>query len=259
MERGSDTFIKLIGISSFLEQQDNLDECLDDLLKLAAVLLNVANCSIMLFNEDEETGDFRLRVSASLGSLPRVAYVESVKEWEGIAGHVAATGEPLLVEDIETSPYLPLARRPASGNNSFICVPILINRKVIGVINASDPLDDRLLNSTDLDLATFIALLVGKSIQVIQFQNILRSRFAQLALAREAEEAIQNSCVTQQCEAGNLAKILAKSFYREMAKAGLSRDHILAAATEIISILTENLSRHDRRLKRQDSSDPHRR
>jgi len=253
VQNSTDTnqFINLLGLASFLEQQGNLDESLDELVSMAANIMNAENCSVMLFGESDSPGDFRLRVFAKFGQLPKVAHSEAAKVSQGIAGHVAATGQALLVQDIQTSDYLPLARCPDSASKCFISVPIFISGKVVGVLNVSNPRDHRNLDYNDLNLATFVALLIGKSIQVIQLQNILKSRFAQIALAQEARVAVGAALSVQQLDPDALVKVLAKTFYREMAKVGLGREHIIGAATEIISQLSESLARHDRRSQRE--------
>jgi len=241
-------FVKLVGISSFLEQQEDLDESLNDFTAMAANILNVDNCSIMLFREGDKAGDFRLRVFAKTGHLPEVAFREAVKVNDGIAGRVAATGQALLVEDITRSPYLPLARAPEGASKCFISVPVLIGTKVVGVINLNNPRDGRCFSGDDLALASFLALLVGKSIQVVQLQNLLRSRFAQMAISRETKSLVAGKVTEFYQDPARLARVAAKTFYREMTRAGLGTGHILNAATEIVGLLGDNLKKHKRRL-----------
>lgn len=246
-----DQFITLIGLSSFLEQQTNLDESLDEIVAMSAHLLNTRNCSIMLFREDDLGDGVSLRMFAKYGEFPPKAANEAVKINKGIAGRVAATAQPLLVQDIEQSEFFPLARTPDSPSKSFICVPIVIAGKVIGVLNVSNPVDKRCLDYNDLNLSVFVTLLIGKSVQVIQLQNLLKSKFARTAVVQETGERIGGAFSPEKCDADMLVKMLSKSFYREMTKAGFTKNHIINAATEIISLLHENLARHDKRNKRE--------
>lgn len=248
MQTDSNFFVKLVGMSTFLEQQEDLDESLNDFAAMAANIINVENCSIMLFREGDKPGDFRLRVFAKTGHLPENAFQEAVKVNDGIAGRVAATGQALLVEDITRSPYLPLARAPEGASKCFISVPVLIGTKVVGVINLTNPRDNRCFSDDDLALATFVALLVGKSIQVVQLQNVLRSRFAQMAISRETKTLVASKVTEFYQDPARLARIAAKTFYREMTRAGLGTEHILNAATEIVGLLGDNLKKHKRRM-----------
>ena len=246
----SEQFFKLIGMAAFLEQQESLDDCLDELTADAAGLLGVRNCSIMLFRQDETSGEFRLRISAVHGELSVEARSAGVRVNEGIVGRVAASGQPLLVDDISDSEYAPLARRPDTASRSFICVPILISGRVIGVISISNPEDGRTFGLADLSLANLFALLVGKSLQITQLQNLLRSRYAQLALLKETKELSTGTLLTGQGDTEQLVKLFAKTFFREMTRAGFGRDHIVKAATEIISLLSDSLHRYNARHQR---------
>ena len=233
---------ELIGLSSFLEQQDNLEHSLRNLTTLVAQLLRMENCSIMLLKEEAEQVAPRLRVFAHHGYLPAAAYQEAMELHQGIAGQVAGSGQPLLVTTIRHSPYAKVARCADKEGGGFICCPLLVNNKVIGVLNLSYPQDGRILSQDDLKTATVVALLVSKSIQVLQLQNLLRSNFIQFALARETATT---PCRTLQEIAHNgaqMARILAKSFFREMQEAGFGTHHILSAATEIISLLNDDLA-----------------
>lgn len=254
-----DSLIKLVGLSNFLEQQTGLSECLQDLTKLAAGILEVRNCSIMLFHDEQEPGEFRLHLFAKHGPLPSAASGEALKVTEGIAGQVAARGEPVLVRDISQSPYYALARRPHDPSRSFISVPITIAGKVIGIINFSNPLPERRLDAGDLKHAVFVSLLVGKSIQVFEIQKILSSKFLQFSLFQEAEAVVGGAIAPLSRDPEKLAKIVAKTFYREMTGAGFAPDHIVKAATEIISLLNQTLSKHKKRLKTRNSEgeEPH--
>ena len=233
---------ELIGLSSFLEQQDSLEGSLRNLTTMVAQILRMENCSIMLLKEESEQATPKLRVFAHHGYLPEAAYQEAMNLNEGIAGQVASTGQPLLIVAIQSSPYAAAARRRAQGENSgFICCPLLINTKVIGVLNLSRPQDGRVPGQDDLKTATIVALMVSKSIQVFQLQNLLRSNFIQFALARETAGTPRSTMTEITHNGARMAKVLAGSFFREMQEAGFGTDHILSAATEIISLLSNDL------------------
>ncbi len=242
------SFLKLIDLSQFLDQQTSLDNCLRDLAALAAGIVDTSNCSIMLLHRSTETDDFCLRVFAHHGVLPASSLQEAVKVSKGIAGRVAAAGKPVLVEDINNSPYRKLARCPDHAGKSFISIPIHSGNKVIGVINFSNPNTKHCFDQQDLHQANFVGLLVEKSIQVIQLQNILQSKFVQLAISQETKTLVNHTIASAIREPAKLAKIVAKTFYQEMTKAGFTANQIVAAAGEIISLLNQNLGKHKKRL-----------
>lgn len=102
----------------------------------------------------------------------------------------------------------------------------------------------------DLTLLDVAALFIGKSIQTIQLQNILNSRFAQLAVARQ----VASSGGPLSSAVGNpdkVARIIAKSFYKEMIRAGFGPAQIIHVASDLISQLNSQLQRHNKRLDKQ--------
>lgn len=241
--------IKLQDLAGFLEK-GSFDDNMQQLVAMAAKILNAENCSLMLLN-DGEMGDLRMRVCASHGPLPAAAYKESTGNGEGIAGRVVATGKGLLIDDIHQSEFAQWARRANDPRKSLISSPITINGRIIGVVNLSGHLQGRAFKMDDLNLLDVVALFIGKAIQVVQLQNILNSRFAQLALMQSAEKDLESTLASAVQNPDQVAKILAKSFYKEMTRAGFGSSQIINAASEIIAQLSGSLNRHSKRIKRE--------
>ena len=237
-------------LTDFLESQGSLDENLQQLAAMAAKILHAENCSIMLLSEGEFE-ELSLRVCANHGALPSKAYKETMKKGEGISGHVIATGKSLLIENIDNSEFSKWARHAQNPNKSVLSSPILVNSKIIGVINVNGQKQKRPFNLDDLNLLDIVALFIGKSIQVNQLQSVLRSRFAQMALVSDSDKSVENVLINAAQDPDKMAKIVAKSFYREMAKAGFGSAQIINAASEIISELTRNLDKHSKRVARK--------
>jgi signal transduction histidine kinase len=134
--------------------------------------------SIMLLDGDGRT----LRMVAARGLPDDLPPGVTVNVGEGIAGKVAELGEPVLVDDIETDPRFAKANDPRYGGGSFICMPVRVRERLIGVINlatkqyrATSPPKPQPFSSTDL-----------------QFLNTLMSHIAYaLDNARLLEEAQQ--------------------------------------------------------------------
>lgn len=245
--------IKLQDLSNFIEQ-GTLEENLQQLAELSANILNAENSSIMLLN-DGENYDLKLRVCACFGFLPAEAYKQSTGKNDGIAGYVLATGKSVLIEDINNSGFANQARRGNDPRKSLISSPISINKRIVGVVNICNHLRNSTFTQQDLSTLEIIALFIGKSIQAVQLQNILNSRFAQLALVNEMENNAKLAFTTETIAStihnnDKIAKILAKSFYKEMTRAGLSPGQIISAASEIIAQLNKGLQRYNKRLTR---------
>lgn len=231
-----DRLVRLQDLQQFLAD-GSLEDDLHQQAERTAYMMKADNCSIMLLNSGDGQ-DLRMRMYARHGDVPDAALHASIGKGEGICGHVLSSGEALLVEDIGRSRFALLARHPGAAGRSLMSAPIRIGNKIIGVVNLSGTS----FHASELPLLEVIALFIGKSIQVAQLQRLLDSRFAQLALLQEAQHKVGeqvNVAAYQQPE--NVARILARAFFREMNKAGFESDQILNAATELIDQLNQQI------------------
>ena len=124
--------------------------------------------SIMILDRDRTM----LKLAASRGIPDDVVPAVEVKVGEGIAGKVVEMGEPVLVDDIATDPRFNKANDPQYGNGSFICMPIRVGDRVLGVINMakkrehamSDALRPPPFSSTDLHFLNALMTYIGYAV-----------------------------------------------------------------------------------------------
>jgi diguanylate cyclase (GGDEF)-like protein len=76
---------------------------------------------------------------------------------EGISGHVARTGEPLWVPDIELDPRFARPNHPRYCSRSLISVPIVFRRRVRGVLNVTNKRNREPLSLEDLSVLEDLA------------------------------------------------------------------------------------------------------
>ncbi len=143
---------------------------LPDLLRLVLQhtmrAVRAARGSIMMLDPERQV--LRVVVTHDI-SDPIAAQVE-VTVGEGIAGKVAADGEPLLVEDTATDPRFGPKSAPQYGSGAFICMPIRVAERIIGVINLGKDKESGTQSSAPfgpIDLQFLNALLtyVGYSVE----------------------------------------------------------------------------------------------
>lgn len=243
MGSAENRWVRLQDLQHFLAQ-GSLDDCLQHQAALAAELLGAGSCSIMLLNSGAPE-QLRMTVLARAGKLPDAALSCTVGQGEGIAGRVLASGQPLLVEDIAQSEFAGMAQRHEGLGRSLMCVPLRIEGRIVGVLNLAGAKDSPAFSQADLQMLHIIALFVGKSIQVQQLQRLLDSRFSQLALLQEARDQVQDKVRVAYRNPEDAAKILARSFFKEMTKAGFEPGQIVSAASELIEQLNLKLKHPD--------------
>ena len=235
MGSAENRWVRLQDLQHFLAE-GSLDESLQNQAALTAELLGAGSCSIMLLNSGAP-GQLRMTVNARFGKLPDAALTASVGQGEGICGRVLASGEALLIEDIAQSEVAALALGRDGIGGSLMSAPLRVDGKIVGVINVAGASESPAFTQGDLQLLTIIALFIGKSIQVQQLQRLLDSRFSQLALLQEARDQVQDKVRLAYRNPEDAAKILARSFFKEMTKAGFESGQIVSAATELIEQL----------------------
>jgi hypothetical protein len=126
--------------------------------------------------------------------------------------------------------------------------PILLDAKLAATIRISGPRHKPRFGKAEREHLGRVVLVIEKSLQVIQLKQMLNARFAQLALVQNTDKAIGDVLLnTAQCPA-DMVKIIAKSFYREMTKAGFGSREIINTASEIIALLSKSLQKHSRRI-----------
>ena len=241
MDDARNPLVRLQDLQHFLAA-GTLEESLHQQAAMTAAVLGAASCSIMLLGSGEGT-DVRMSMYARHGTLPDVAMKASIGRGEGIAGRVLASGLALLVPDIARSELAPLAHRHEQVGASLMCAPIRIDGKIAGVINAASTPGQPAFGDTELRLLEVTALFIGKSIQVQQLQHLLDSRFAQMALIQEGKMRVGESMKLAYQHPEDVAKILARSFFREMTKAGFEPAQIVSAASELIEQLNVRLQK----------------
>lgn len=240
---------QLIGVSKLIECKPTLEDGLHDLATLTARSIGAGRCSVMLLSEAEGTGSQSLKVFSHFGDLPDAAYETPVTPNSSISWHVASSGKALLVNDLASSPLAGLASQDPGNGMAFMSAPIKAAERVIGVINVSQSGGGKILLPQDLDLLELFALFIGKSIHVFQLEKLAESRLLQMAQVIDAREASSAGPINP--DPARIAKIVAKSFYRELASAGFGPKAIIAVATEVLGQLNENLTMHRARVERE--------
>ncbi len=129
---------------------EDSNKVLQDLLKLCFSKTGARNGFVALMDDIEQTLDIAHIEGPHL--LPEDQRPQRVEVGRGITGRVAATGVPLLVNDVALEPdFVPFF----AGIASELAVPIKYYGRVIGVLNV----ESRQKNAfTRRDLETFFAL-----------------------------------------------------------------------------------------------------
>lgn len=147
-----------------LDRMLTLDGSADDPRRLADGLLNLAGedmqaqrCSMMLLEPGTET----LVLSAVRGVAPNVALGERVPIGRGVAGRVAASREPLLVQDVSDAAAHPLLQDQFFTTGSFISCPLVYRDELVGVLNLTNRARFGVFVEEDVERVRLLALVTA--------------------------------------------------------------------------------------------------
>ena len=161
-----------------LHRHLRLDQVLQALVDIAVDILRADKSSLMVW--DDRRG--RLVVRVARGFRPETLAQMSFMPGEGTVGHVAATGEPVIVEDARTDSRV--TKRGAiiesEGIRSLMQVPITVGGEVFGVFSA-DYVHPRAFAGDEQRL--FIALAQRAALAIDTAQLYEKSR--ELAVVQE--------------------------------------------------------------------------
>jgi PAS domain S-box-containing protein len=153
IKRRLDELLILQEVSSICLENMDENQIIAQVTKTIGNELYLDHFGVMLLDEEDNA----LRIHPSYQGLESEDADYKIKLGEGVVGQVAKTNKPLRINDVaEEENYI----SPKFCQSSELCVPISVNSKVFGVINAESsqkdafsPSDERLLNTVADQLA----------------------------------------------------------------------------------------------------------
>jgi hypothetical protein len=129
----------------------------DGLLALVGDDMQAQRCSLML--RAPEPGF--LYLAASRGLAPQIVEGTRIAIGEGVAGRVAQSREPLLVQDVRDADTHPLLRDQYFTSGSFISFPLVYRDELVGVVNLTNRVQRGVYVEEDVERVKLLALLTA--------------------------------------------------------------------------------------------------
>jgi len=110
----------------------DLDPLLNVVMHNATAVMKSEVSSVLLLDENEKELIFRIALGKKGEKVKKIR----LKVGEGIAGWVAKTGKPIIVNDVKNEPRFNkrVDRKTGFKTRSILCVPLFSKEKMIGVI-----------------------------------------------------------------------------------------------------------------------------
>jgi two-component system NtrC family sensor kinase len=163
LRRRNQELAALVEINRVVTSSLDLDEVLEATMEGIHEIMRVEAGSLVLL--DEETGALTYR--KALGSAPDRIEGQPVLPDKGLVGHVIASGEPRLANDVERDPYFSGELGEAMEGviaEAILCVPLTIRDHTIGAIELINKVDGA-FGDQDLELLTAMAASVAVAVE----------------------------------------------------------------------------------------------
>lgn len=125
---------EILGFDERVTSIRNLDRLVDFVVEKATAILQAQKCSLMLFDETVN----ELCIKSAIGLSEEVVTQTRIKLGDAIAGRVAKDGVDVLVKNIEYDSRFERPNCASYHGRSFMCSPIKLNGRLIGVVNIAD-------------------------------------------------------------------------------------------------------------------------
>jgi signal transduction histidine kinase len=185
-------------ISERIESKTELHEMLTIVVRMIAELLSAKIVSFMLIDETQS----ELFIKVSYGLDEQIVERTRVKIGEGIAGAVAESGLPLLIDNIEHNDVYECPNRPQYETMSLVSVPVSLGGSVIGVINVNNKTSGEPFNQDDMNLIASFAERISMALERLETTGDAESDLQETveALGKLLERQIRTGAIERTME-----------------------------------------------------------
>lgn len=169
---------QILEISRELTSTVTLEPLLHKIVETAAALTDSEAASILLLNT--RTGELRFR--AASGSPEEHLSDIPVPVKSSIAGAVLLSGKPAVISDVEADPrhYQEVGKRVGVETRSLLAVPLSINVRHIGVLEAINKRGQKVFGPDDIETLSALAAQAAVAIENARLVGELREAYARL-------------------------------------------------------------------------------
>lgn len=153
---------RLKEISSWVSSVQDPDQLLELIIATATRMMDAKASSLLLVDPKTRKLYFKVATGERRSDVKRF----HVDIGQGIAGHVAQTGEPLLIPDVTRDRrwHRKISDSIGFDTRSIACTPLKVNGDVIGVLEIIDKAGDGAIRLEDMNLLAVFAELAAMAI-----------------------------------------------------------------------------------------------
>jgi len=153
---------RLKEITNWVSSVQDLDRLLELIIETATRMMDAKASSLLLLDQKSKKLQFKVATGEKGADVKQF----EINLGQGIAGHVAETGEPLLIPDVarDSRWYKEISESIGFATQSIACVPMKLNGHIIGVVEIIDKADGSAILPKDLKILSVFAELAAQAI-----------------------------------------------------------------------------------------------
>ena len=182
---------KLVEINGIINSTLNINRLLSIIMEMIKDIMRTEASSLLLFDDENRELVFKVALGEAGDELMEKY---RVKPGQGIAGWVAQNRKELMVNDVYSDDRFDPMFDKSTGflTKSILCSPLLFKGKLLGVIQAINPVSHNEFDESDMDLFRKFSNQVALAVQnAIFFQKAIEEE--RLTSELDAAKSIQNS------------------------------------------------------------------
>lgn len=153
----------LYRVSQILDENMDMRNVLRPVMDTLGEYMEFQHATVTLYNR--QTGEISIELATGLS--PTQAKKGRYKVGEGITGKVVETGKPIVVPDVTKDPnFLDRTGRGKISGKAFICVPISIEKEVVGALSVDEFNSSKDRLDEDLRLLEIIAMMIASAVKL---------------------------------------------------------------------------------------------
>ncbi|MBA4371506.1 MAG: phosphohydrolase [Thermodesulfovibrio sp.] len=180
LQRKVQQLTTLMDLSSLVNSTLDTREIRRRAIEAATTLVNAETGSLLLI--DESTGDLFFEVA--LGDKGTILKQIRLAKGQGIAGWVADSGQPVVINDTRSDPrfYQDADKKSCFETRNMVCVPVQTKERPLGVLQAINK-NEGVFDDEDKEILSALANQVASAIENANLYHELKETFYDTAQA----------------------------------------------------------------------------
>ncbi len=191
LERQVESLSKLVEINGIINSTLNINRLLSIIMEMIKDIMDTETSSLLLYDEDKDELVFKVALGEAGDELKEKYRVQM---GQGIAGWVALNRKDVLANDVYNDPRFDSMYDKNTGfiTRAILCAPLLFKGKLIGVIQAINPVNKTAFDENDMTLFRVFSNQAALAVQnAIFFQKAIEEE--RLDSELHAAKAVQES------------------------------------------------------------------